>query len=203
MVNMFLRSAWSVVPVVTKTRPEPLAVSHHASRARSREKAQLTRSPRLPPPSPSGPFSHASFIPLSSLRITLLSSLFAPSCSNSPAPPWRPPSELRRLVLLLLQTALSFRDRRLLIGLAIGILRPVQAGAAAEEKPLRSRVPFRQTPQVGKVHPRPLFQSQADRVVQYGVGMPKGEVARSGEEAESVAKSIGIFRHSTRPGTRH
>jgi len=28
---------------------------------------------------------------------------------------------------------------------------------------------------------------------QYGIGVPKGEVARSPQEAEAVAKSIGIW----------
>lgn len=33
---------------------------------------------------------------------------------------------------------------------------------------------------------------------QYGVGVPKGEVARSAEEAEAVAKSIGISPTKTK-----
>jgi succinyl-CoA synthetase beta subunit len=32
---------------------------------------------------------------------------------------------------------------------------------------------------------------------QYGVGVPKGEVAHSAEEAEAVAKSIGIYEPLT------
>jgi acyl-CoA synthetase (NDP forming) len=32
----------------------------------------------------------------------------------------------------------------------------------------------------------------ADNQQQYGIGVPKGEVARSAEEAEAVARSIGI-----------
>lgn len=37
-----------------------------------------------------------------------------------------------------------------------------------------------------------IMKLLADILLQYGVGVPKGKVARSGAEAESIAKSLGM-----------
>jgi hypothetical protein len=43
------------------------------------------------------------------------------------------------------------------------------------------------------VKPNRVAEDETDVRAQYGVGVPNGEVARTPDEAEAVAKNIGIF----------
>lgn len=81
--------------------------------------------------------------------------------------------------------------------LLAGIFRPVPC-CSAKEKPVDPRIPVCEPAQVGASgtqNSTVKFRLAiiTNTILQYGVGMPKGEVARSAEEAEAVAKSLGTF----------
>lgn len=81
--------------------------------------------------------------------------------------------------------------------LLTGVFRSVPC-CSATEKPVDSRIPVCEPAQVGasgiqKSLVKLRLATFTNTILQYGIGMPKGEVARSAEEAEAVAKSLGTF----------
>lgn len=61
-----------------------------------------------------------------------------------------------------------------------------------DTKPEYTRVSICKSTQVGRTKSSPAWSTQLTRE-QYGIGVPNGEVAKTAEEAEAIAKKIGII----------